>query len=180
MLLDRVAVTRRARRRRRAGTRVDDAFKTIDLAQQSIAGADTKASILGAATVVLLGLVADRLDLSALWEDPTPLEIAAAVLGILSLGAVALVGISLGRVLVPRVTAEQFSRYAWPAIVDTPLDALVKAPDATDRRDAWCQAQMLARIAHQKHLHLKFALRWLGVAVALTVLWSVAAASTPG
>lgn len=149
-----------------------DARLTIALVQETISTADGKASILGAAGTVLLGFAATTIDISVLLGGSVG-QRAGLVVGALALGAFAMFSMRLGGVLVPRVDAEQESRYAWPSLVTWEVDDLVarRDGDQVDRREAWTQAQMLARISQRKHQRLKSAMRWFGCSSVLLVAW---------
>ena len=154
----------------------EDAYMTMMLVHDSISGADGKASILGTASAVVVGLVAGSLDLTVL-DGGSVGQYVWVGLGLAAIGAVVVTAGELAGVLIPRVGAERFSRYAWPAIVDLPLSRLVLADDRSDREEAWAQAQMLARISRIKHLHLRRAFTWFAGAVALAGAWALVGAS---
>lgn len=168
-------------RRRNASTTVtDDAYQAITTIGGWVTNAEAKVGLLTAAVTVLAGAVVrqrDQVEQLLLATVDTR-----GLIGLIALGVcvVALVVCAwhLFRALQPHLdVGQEPSRFAFPDLAGAELEVLADpASVATARREAWVQAQTLARIARDKYRSFALALR-AGIAAGIAFVgWLVLAA----
>ncbi len=151
----------------------DDAVQAMNHIGSWVNNADTKIGLLAAALTVLTGgIVRQRSRFETLvTHDPGPQGWTAVVFLAVSAGALFVAAAWLFRALMPRLTNDQPSRFAFPHLAGAELDTLVAHDPAVVRRDAWTQAQTLSKIVLDKYCCFRHALSFGLVAGACFVGW---------
>jgi len=144
---------------------LDDAKFVIQDVGNWIKNADTKSTVIAAATGVVATAVASKIDIvySALNNTDFHCKWALLVLAALSFVALVATGYYLNRALSPRTHQEgAVNRFAWPSLANgkgVPREFSWSAAN----REAWDQAERLAGIAKLKFENLRTAMRWFGL-----------------
>jgi hypothetical protein len=154
----------------------DGALAAIEMMSGWINNADGKIGILGAALVVLGGaMVGQRGRVGEIIDHPG----ARGIVGLVLLGGsavtLAVAAVNLFLAVWPRLPDPGPSRFSFPYLARVPLAELIDAPPGELRRDAWRQAQTLARVAKAKFQGFARALSAGALAATLFVAWSIVA-----
>jgi hypothetical protein len=143
-----------------------DARFAIDQFGRWIANADTKASLLAAALVIMGGALGDQGRTVGHRLPPTSFADWLSLVALLAAtGAIVTsVGFLVG-VVSPRLEeSDEFSRYSFPSVADAPIAELVRVDGGSDREHGWRTATVLASIARRKFRCLRRAFAWWVVA----------------
>jgi hypothetical protein len=133
---------------------------------------------LGAAAAVLISAIAAKFNRAhiAHWSHFPGDAIKAALLGATLISLIKCT-YHMKNVLSPQVESGfEASRFSWPWVENTSIDALTQLPATSSRREAWAQAKMLAVIAKKKHRNFRLALWWFAAAAGIFLLWIAALA----
>lgn len=153
-----------------------DARFAIDQFGRWIANADTKASLLAAALLIMVGALGEQG--RAVVHRLPPVSVAdwgsLLALAVATGTAVASIGF-LVRTVTPRIQrTDRFSRYSFDSVADAQLQDLVQADTEADREHGWLTASVLASIARRKFRNLQRAFAWSALsALAFLVLAAV-------
>lgn len=151
----------------------DDALQAMNHIGSWVNNADTKIGLLATALTVLTGgVVRQRSQFETLVTDHPGLRgWTAVVLLAVSAAALLVAGWWLFRALMPRLTNDKPSRFAFPHLAHDDLDTLVAHDPAAVRRDAWTQAKTLSQIVLDKYCCFRHALTFGVIAGACFVGW---------
>ncbi|MFC7021806.1 Pycsar system effector family protein [Promicromonospora thailandica] len=153
----------------REGSAADAQF-VQSMLQLTITNADVKTSVLVAAIALTFGVGTPAIPLYQALEPGAWLAQAGALLGAIAVIYCGIAGMHLVLSLRPRMKQRGFSRYSLPDIVDASVDELVATTKQDDRREAWIQVKNLAEISAQKHDHIRRALTYYPISVALMIV----------
>lgn len=157
----------------------EDAYQAITTVGSWVTNAEAKVGLLTAAATVLAGAVVRQRDLVERLVT-APLD-PRGIVGLVTLATcvIALIVCAwhLFKALRPHLdTGDEPSRFAFPDLAESDLDALADPTSAaTARREAWVQARTLARIARAKYHSFARALVAAIVAGSALVFWLVLA-----
>lgn len=153
-----------------------DARFAIDQFGRWIANADTKASLLAAALLIMAGALDEQGRAVVHRLPPTSFADWASLLALVVATGAAVASIGfLVRTVTPRIhESGRFSRYSFDSVADASLQDLVHADRGADREHGWLTASVLASIARRKFRNLQRAFAWWTLcALAFLVLAAV-------
>lgn len=163
----------RARRGKPDQPRTDDAFQALDSVAGWVTAAETKTGLLATALTVLAGVVASKRAqaLASLQGELSCREVAVLIPYGVCLMSLVASGAFLVAALRARTEPGAPSRFAFPYLATADIDKLMTDDGQEIRREAWSQAQTLARIAMRKYKHFNVALTLGLVSAGTFVVW---------
>jgi len=150
-------------------------LRAIDDFGRWVENADAKAALIAATLGSLVaGLLSQTESVRATWRYARSGTETPAILLCLLLTLVVVALTELARAVLPNLIPSGNTRFAFPWVATHDL-GLVTAPTAaaSAELDAWRHAQLLARTAQSKLLHLRRALCVTGAAAALFLTWFI-------
>ncbi|WP_285104669.1 Pycsar system effector family protein [Promicromonospora sp. MEB111] len=147
-----------------------DAQFVQSMLQLTITNADVKTSVLVAAIALTFGVGTTAIPFYQALVPGAWLALTGAVVGVVAIVYCGTAGMHLVLSLRPRMKQREFSRYSLPDIAKASVDELVSTTPEDDRREAWVQVKNLADISAQKHAHIRRALTYYPVSVALMIV----------